>query len=384
MAGRRDVWRFDTPFITSDYRRTNRQFRALGPNSVGTLSLAGLALFLFCLFLPDASTDPSILAVRGRYNATYPLTQPVYTGHEVLFKIGIISDPDKASRSDDSYKSYMKYGYLTINQKENTAKVSWTKPEMVKSGYSLSGRGMELSDLIVFNGDILTVDDRSGIVFKIIESAKGHKLVPWQILSDGDGLQEKGFKAEWMTIKDNYLYVGGLGKEWADSNGKIYHRNPEWVKKISPAGEVQHLNWGANFESLRGALGYTYPAYLLHEAGNWSPVHKKWFFLPRRTSMEPYDEVLDEQRGGNILIKANEDFTGVQSISIGESRPSRGFSAFRFIPGTDDRLIIALKTAENPETKKMKTYVTVFSVDGEVYLDDQHVEEDKYEGIDFL
>jgi soluble calcium-activated nucleotidase 1 len=54
----------------------------------------------------------------------------------------------------------MKYGYLTINQKDNTAKVSWTKPEMVKSGYSLSGRGMELSDLIVFNGDILTVDDR--------------------------------------------------------------------------------------------------------------------------------------------------------------------------------------------------------------------------------
>jgi hypothetical protein len=39
--------------------------------------------------------------------------------------------------------------------------------------------------------------------------------------------------------------------------------------------------------------------------------------------MEPYDEVLDEQRGGNILISANEDFTGVQSTSIGESRPSR-------------------------------------------------------------
>lgn len=62
----------------------------------------------------------------------------------------------------------------------------------------------------------------------------------------------------------------------------------------------------------------------------------------------------------------------------------RGFSAFRFIPGTDDKLIIALKTAENPETKKMKTYVTVFSVDGDIYLDDQHVDEDKYEGIDFL
>ena len=58
-------------------------------------------------------------------------------------------------------------------------------------------------------------------------------MIPWQILSDGDGLNEKGFKAEWMTVKDNYLYVGGLGKEWADSHGKIYHRNPEFIKKIS-------------------------------------------------------------------------------------------------------------------------------------------------------
>ena len=63
-----------------------------------------------------------------------------------------------------------------------------------------------------------------------------HKMVPWQILSDGDGLQEKGFKAEWMTVKDSHLYVGGLGKEWADSHGKIYHRNPEYVKKISFTG----------------------------------------------------------------------------------------------------------------------------------------------------
>ena len=67
----------------------------------------------------------------------------------------------------------------------------------VKSGYSLSGRGMELSDLIVFDGNILTVDDRTGIVFKIV----GKDIIPWNILSDGDGLSTKGFKGEWMTIK---------------------------------------------------------------------------------------------------------------------------------------------------------------------------------------
>ena len=87
---------------------------------------------------------------------------------------------------------------MTFNENDESAKISFeSSPVSVKSGYSLSGRGMELSDLIVFDGNILTVDDRTGIVFKIV----GKDIVPWNILSDGDGLSTKGFKGEWMTIK---------------------------------------------------------------------------------------------------------------------------------------------------------------------------------------
>jgi len=50
------------------------------------------------------------------------------------------------------------------------------------------GRGMELSELIIFNAHIFTIDDRTGIVYEII----GKKVVPWAILSDGDGKQTKG------------------------------------------------------------------------------------------------------------------------------------------------------------------------------------------------
>ncbi len=34
------------------------------------------------------------------------------------------------------------------------------------------------------------------------------------LLSDGNGNESNGFKCEWATVKDNHLYVGGLGKEW--------------------------------------------------------------------------------------------------------------------------------------------------------------------------
>lgn len=43
--------------------------------------------------------------------------------------------------------------------------------------------------------------------------------MPWVILEDGPGDVGKGFKAEWMAVKDHLLYVGGLGKEWTTTQG---------------------------------------------------------------------------------------------------------------------------------------------------------------------
>lgn len=57
------------------------------------------------------------------------------------------------------------------------------------------------------------------------------------------------------------------------------------VKVISVSGEVKTLNWVKNFKALRTALNIEWPGYLIHEAGQWSEHHKKWFFLPRRESI---------------------------------------------------------------------------------------------------
>jgi soluble calcium-activated nucleotidase 1 len=99
----------------------------------------------------------------------------------------------------DSYYSELLYGTFWFNEKEPKIEFSTSRIEL-KSGYSLSGRGMELSDLTVYNGNLLTVDDRTGIVYQI---SQNHKMFPWQVLADGNGKNEKGFKAEWMTVKGN-------------------------------------------------------------------------------------------------------------------------------------------------------------------------------------
>lgn len=40
-------------------------------------------------------------------------------------------------------------------------------------------------------------------------------------MEDGPGNVDKGFKAEWMTVKDQRLHIGGLGKEWTTQEGVI-------------------------------------------------------------------------------------------------------------------------------------------------------------------
>lgn len=287
-------------------------------NSVGFVSIAGIALFFFCLFLPDNNDSSALLQNQILpYNSTYPFTAARKEGNYKIFKIAVIADPDKSSRRDgkDTYYSELLHGTLRFN--ENKPEIDfYSKSIPLKSGYSLSGRGMELSDLTVYNGHLLTVDDRTGIVYQISDKSK---MFPWQILADGNGLNEKGFKAEWMTVKDNYLFVGGMGKEYVLADGSIPHRNPEYVKEISPKGEVRHLNWISKYDAIRRAAGYEYPAYLLHESCNWSSHLKQWFFLPRRASDLPYDEVLDENRCGNILIRADEDFKNIKITKILET-----------------------------------------------------------------
>ncbi|KAE9412766.1 hypothetical protein Angca_005471, partial [Angiostrongylus cantonensis] len=90
-------------------------------------------------------------------------------------------------------------------------------------------------------------------------------------------------------------------------------------------------------------------------------------------------------RGTNLLLIGNPNLTEVDVVRIGNlTHPERGFSAFEFIPETNDTLIVALKS-EEVKGNATKSYITVFNISGHVLLDDQQLEDDyKFEGIYFV
>jgi soluble calcium-activated nucleotidase 1 len=61
---------------------------------------------------------------------------------------------------------------------------------------------------------------------------------------------------------------------------------------------------------------------------------------------------------------------------------TKGYSSFKFIPGTEDRIIVALKSEE--VSGKVASYVTVFTLDGKILLKDIKIGNVKYEGIEFV
>jgi soluble calcium-activated nucleotidase 1 len=71
-----------------------------------------------------------------------------------------------------------------------------------------------------------------------------------------------GFKSEWAAVKQRKLYVGSLGKEWTTNTGEAVNTNPQWVKTVSPTGEVEHHNWNHKYLSVRRVLGIEFPGML--------------------------------------------------------------------------------------------------------------------------
>ncbi|XP_068585233.1 soluble calcium-activated nucleotidase 1b isoform X2 [Cebidichthys violaceus] len=315
------------------------------------------------------------------YNDTYPLSPPEKTKHGIRYRVGVIADLDTASRSskDQTWFSYMKRGYLTVSDSADRLEVEWDAETVtLESHLAEKGRGMELSELVVFNGHLYSVDDRTGVVYRI----EGNRAVPWVILPDGDGSVSKGFKAEWLAVKDEQLYVGGLGKEWTTTSGQVVNNHPEWVKVVGYRGDVQHENWVPHYNALRSATGIQPPGYLIHESAAWSERLQRWFFLPRRASHEHYEETADERRATNLLLSCPADFSYVTVRHVGPLDPTHGFSSFKFVPDTDDQIVLALKSEE--DAGRIATYIIAFTLDGRVLMPETKIGNVKFEGLEFI
>ncbi|KAF8819526.1 apyrase [Cardiosporidium cionae] len=300
----------------------------------------------------------------------------------------IIADLDEKSlvRSweGNTFRSYQKIGYL--EHTNGNYSVNWEPENEITSLYNYKDRGMELSELINFNGDLLSFDDRTGIVYKHFPNGD---ISPQYILTEGDGTQAKGMKIEWVTIKDGELWIGSFGKEFVDLDGRIVHEHPMWVTVINSQGKIRRHNWKVQYDLIRSALSAPPPGYCIHEAINWSEAHQRWYILPRRLSTEPYDEKLDEvviaEKGTNVLVVANEDFSKIEILTVGQTIAKRGFSSFKFVPGTNDTLLLALKTEEDSVEDTQESFITLFTKDGTILFPDSKIPGSvKYEGIEFV
>lgn len=148
------------------------------------------------IFIAPLSIEPSNVAelntnlLSQLVNTKYPLTDPIHVSDDsIKYRIAIVSDLDRNSESsmeNNTWISFFKQGYLTYNPKNNNVIIEWDPSECTvkfKSHYSFDGRGLELSELVTFNGHLLTFDDKTGLVY-IIEN---NFLIPWVITVDGDG-----------------------------------------------------------------------------------------------------------------------------------------------------------------------------------------------------
>jgi soluble calcium-activated nucleotidase 1 len=316
--------------------------------------------------------------------------------------IGFVADQDEASietdgHAWDSYYSQASLQYVgakgdgsyTLSALEEHKIVVRHAGDKAKGE---GGRGAEFSALEMWQGELLTVDDRTGGVFSIATDGEsffvGKKIGndgEHMIMLRGDGKKKgKGLKCEWTTTKDGKLYVGSTGKERTNDDGSIAHMGEMWVKTIDADWNVEHVDWSDNYNKLRKAAKCPPGAgYMIHESGRWSDIHQRWFFFPRKLSRKLYDEVIDERKCCNLMISCDAEFSE-ESICVTPMltfKQLRGCSDFFFVPETNDTHIFAIRTEETIGGDLL-TFASVFDLEGNMLMKERDVAGNrKFEGV---
>jgi len=310
-----------------------------------------------------------------------------------------VTDLDQLSAvpgSKPKFKSILLPGTIHYDPESNKYNINFENTRTLYSSHNEAGRGMELSELVLYQNRLLSFDDRTGTVFEILSQKNGQEsvVVPRLVITEGEGDTDKGMKWEWSTVKNGYLYIGSMGKEYTNPDGSVANTNNLWISIINSRGEVIRKDWTDKYNFVRAKLGAAAPGYTINEAIMWSDYLKKWIFIPRRISSEKYDEVLDEKMGSNKLVLVDDSFTSAQVVDIKFANvdPLHGFSTFAFVPGTKDRHVLAIRTVEEDcvggeeDRCKQRTYFCVFDVvTGNVLMDEvQYNDGVKYEGVEFV
>jgi len=376
-------------------------FRQHTKEAFALLGFVGFVLIVSSDFLHDSSIgrlDSSFSGVlhRGYFSVADSKIS------DVQFRFAAVTDLDQLSLMKDekkmTYRSLLLPGTITHDRATNkyTMVMEEANTRTLKTKHNEAGRGAEFSELTVFDNHLLTFDDRTGEVFEIMNTKDGKDsfVAPRYVITEGEGDTDKGMKWEWSTTKDGLLYIGSMGKEYTNQDGSIANVNNLWITIMDNHGEFRRINWTKQYEFVRNELGCPSPGYLIHEAIRWSPHMSKWVFMPRRVSKDVYDDVKDEKRGSNKVVIVDENFTSAKVVSVNMANKDglHGFSSFAFVPGTNDRHAIALRSVEEDcaaddlDLCKQRSYVVIFDVlTGGVLMDEVKIKENmKFEGVEFV
>ena len=363
-----------------------------------------MLIFLFSssLFLANGSGLWSKSSFGGAVHPGYFLPgDAVENGN--TFHFAAVTDLDKLSAVLDKdggktgkFRSVLLPGTITKGS-DNKYSVKFENIRELISKHNEGGRGMELSELILFQNRLLSFDDRTGSVFEVLNQGKGSDsfVVPRFVVTEGEGDTDKGMKWEWASVKDGELYMGSMGKEYTDRDGNIVNVNNLWISIINKDGQLRREDWTDRYHFIRKKLKATAPGYVINEAISWSPHLNKWVFMPRRISSEMYDDVKDEKMGAAKIVLVNEAFTSAEVIDIKftDNDPLHGFSTFAFVPGSKDRHVLAVRTVEedcaleDESLCKQRSYFLVVDITtGDVLMEEilPPGEPLKFEGVEFV
>eukprot|EP00697_Spironema_sp_BW2_P008222 gnl/Spiro4/22740_TR11232_c0_g1_i1.p1 gnl/Spiro4/22740_TR11232_c0_g1~~gnl/Spiro4/22740_TR11232_c0_g1_i1.p1 ORF type:complete len:483 (+),score=116.53 gnl/Spiro4/22740_TR11232_c0_g1_i1:77-1525(+) len=325
-----------------------------------------------------------------------PDNEEILRQHERgVYPFAIIADLDRTLSCKDTpdkwiWCSIMKRGALQRSA-DGKYDLQWSSENPLSCEFSTRwSRGLELSELVKFRGQLLTFDKHTGIVFHV----NGDKLIPREILPDGDGQVDSPFKVEWATVKDGVLVVGGSGRETLNIDRTVRDTNPQYVKILRhddrrglqveqdvSCGAVQHVWWKKQYDAVRRATGSEPPGHVTIESGTWNPELRRWFFLPRDIVKDPARS--DGVSGGiaSCYVACSEDFWEIRIKEIPRQHPDRVFSSFKFIPGRPEE-ILAIKTVTAGD--RHATYMVVFNLYGEILMDEKYIVNERFEGVEFL
>jgi soluble calcium-activated nucleotidase 1 len=371
-----------------------------------TVGFMAVVLFISSDFFYDSDLGPQSFglgvstktlggAVHGGY---FSVADSIVNANS--FRFTAITDLDQLSAvkgaKKPTFRSILLPGIITRDPASNTYSMKMEPTRQVTTAHNEAGRGAEFSELQIYNNRLLTFDDRTGDVFEILNKPSGKEsfVVPRFVITEGDGDTDKGMKWEWATVKNGELYMGSMGKEYTNPDGSVANSNNLWVSVLNSHGEIRRMDWTQQFNFVREQLGATSPGYTINEAINWSPLLKKWIFAPRRVSSVAYQDVLDEKRGSNKVVLVNEDFTQAQVVEVKMASKDglHGFSSFAFIPNSNDRHVLALRSVEENcagddlDVCKQRSYFVIFDVTtGEVLMDEVMIDDPmKFEGVEFV